>query len=540
MSLEKINQLVGSLVKTLEDNQKVATPVLSAKLAKCIEAYPEDQTIGAMARVIDKMVDNDNIFIRKAELKQLYNKLYSRNTKFAHLFAEELGITPVSQPERPLAGQKLASDQSDVNAYQQADSVLSNALNSVFDNQIPLKLYSQKLADKAKFAVASTLDNWNLKPTNLNIDQGNEKFLVVKADYETPRGITSFYVPIEIVNDKLAEASVFMGNAGPQELNNTNIKGYLKKFAGSKLKINGSAILGVLVNASSENREVSGAELALTRLNASRQQQSEFFDNQIVGLKVAEKGPEEVKIAKSDEFASFEEKFSSPYGQAAFNLGEDKVNLGREVVARELLGFGYKNRQITVTASDSNTVFYGVSLDGGKVAFTVPIKVASGKVQKPGVLMCNGSVSSFDENSINELYFNNQTDYKIAAVASPQYGLGPSDLINNVRAAVAEGNTAKAEDALNILANSGDAKAYATAFNAFVSGLGGKVATASSEHKCSMMVKNASSTHMVCGHTGLPLHKVYQDKDGNCRPLYRRSMEENYQGAFFMNSKIFG
>ena len=541
MSFEKIQQLVGSLSKTLEDSQKIATPVLAAKLAKCIDAYPEDQTIGAMARVIDKMVDNNNIFIRKADFKQLYNKLYSRDTRFAHLFAEELGITPVAQPERPLAGQKVASELSIVNHYQHADGVLANALNSVFDNQVPLKLYAQALADKAKTAVGSTLDAWNLKPTNLTIDQGNEKFLVVKADYDTPKGITSFYVPIEIANNKITEASVFMGNSGPQELNNTNIKDYLKKHAGSKLKINGSAILGVLVNASSENREVSAAELALTRLNASRQTQAEFFDNQVVGLKVAEKAPEEISLPKSDEFASFEEKFASPYGQAAFNLGEDKVKLARDIIVRDLVDFGYKNPQITVTGSDKTTVFYGVSLDAGKVAFTIPVKIAAGKVQKPGVLICNGSVSSFDRNGINTLYVNNQTDYKVAAAASPQFGLGNSDLINNVRVAVAEGNTAKAEDALNVLANSGDAKAYATAFNLFVSGLGGKVATASnSEHKCSLMTKNASSAHMICGHTGLPVHKVYQDKDGNCRPLYRRSIEENYQGAFFMNAKIFG
>jgi uncharacterized protein involved in tolerance to divalent cations len=66
MSFDKIHQLVGSLAKAVEDNQKIATPVLAAKLAKCVEAYPEDQTIGAMSRVIGKMADNNNIFIRKA------------------------------------------------------------------------------------------------------------------------------------------------------------------------------------------------------------------------------------------------------------------------------------------------------------------------------------------------------------------------------------------------------------------------------------------------------------------------------------------
>jgi hypothetical protein len=54
-----------------------------------------------------------------------------------------------------------------------------------------------------------------------------------------------------------------------------------------------------------------------------------------------------------------------------------------------------------------------------------------------------------------------------------------------------------------------------------------------------MIVKNAHSSHRICGHTNLPLHKVYQDKEGNCRPLYRKEMDETYQGAYFLNSKIF-
>lgn len=540
MSFDKIHQLVSSLAKTVEDNQKIATPVLATKLAKCIAAYPEDQTIGAMARIIDKMADNNTIFIRKAELKELYNKLYSRNTKFAELFSEELGLSTPSDTE--LTQKPITVSQSEINPYDGADPILANALNSVFDKHTPLKMYSQSLADKAKHAVATSLDAWSLKPTSISVDDGNEKFLVIKADYETPKGVTSFYVPVEISNNKITEASVFMGNSGPQELNNANIKSYLQSFAGSKLQVNGPIILNALVNATSNNREISATEIALTKLNASRQSKSEFFQNQVTGLKIAEEAPKDIEFPQSDEFKSFEEQFSSPYGQASFHFGEDKVKLARGHITRELQGFGYKNPQITVTRSDDNTIFYGVSLDAGRVAFTVPVKIASGKIQKPGVLVCNGSMLSFDKDGINKLYINNQTDYKVAASASPQFGLKPSDLINNVRVAMAEGNTAKAEDALNVLSNTGDAKAYAVAFQVFMDGLSGKIANASSnsDPQCSLIMKSGSSEHMICGHTGLPVHKVYQDQHGNCRPMYRRGMDESYEGASFMNAKIFG
>lgn len=535
MSLEKIQQLVGSLAKSVEDNEKLATPVLAAKLAKCLEAYPGDQTIGTMERVISKMASNNTLFIRKADLRTLYHKLHSRNTKFAELFQNELGV-PEALPT-PTVMQRDEATQ--VNPYEVGDQVLVNALNSVFDPQLPVKMYSQALADKAKTSVISTLDAWNLKPNTLSIDAGNEKFLVIKADYETPKGVTSLYVPIEVHNNKIVEASVFMGNAGPQELNHTNIKAYLTTYAGNKSKVSGVNILTVLTKAASENREVSDAEIALTKLNATRQGKSEFFQGQIVGQKMAEASAKDVELPKYDEFVSFEKSFTTPSGVASFQFGADKVKTAREHIARELASFGHKNPQVVVTGSDNHTIFYGISLDAGTVAFTVPVKVANGKLTKPNLLLCNGSVSSFNKEGINELYVNNQSDYKVAAAASPLFGLKSSDLINSIKEAMAEGNNAKAEDALTVLANMGDEKAYAYGFQAFLSGLSGKKETAP-QQACSMVIKNAKvSEHPICGHTGLPMHKVYQDKDGNCRPLYRKSMDETYEGAVFNNSKIF-
>lgn len=535
MSLDKIQQLVGSLAKSVEDNQRLATPVLAAKLAKCVEAYPHDQTIGAMARVVDKMASNNTLFIRKAELKALYAKLYSRNTKFAELFQDEMGVVEDTSSVTTMKRDEAVN----LNPYEVADPILANALNSVFDKNLPVKMYSQVLADKAKFSVGSTLDSWNLRPSAIDVNDGNDKFLVIKADYETPKGVTSFYVPVEISANKISEASVFMGNSGPQELNYSNIKAYLTTHAGNKLKVNGTGILQVLTSAASENREISDAELALTRLNATRQGKAEFFQNQIVGQKMAEASVKDVELPKYDDVFSFEKTFNSVYGQATLQFGADKVKTAREHIARELVGFGHKNPQITVTGTDDNTIFYGVSLDAGRVAFTVPVKVASGKLAKPTLMLCNGSVSSFDQDGINDLYVNNQTDYKVAAVASPSYGLKPSDLVEQIRQAVAEGNHAKAEDSLNVLANTGDERAYAAGFQALFQGLHSEK-TAAPVHTCSMMIKNSTSEHPVCAHTGLPVHKVYQDKDGNCRPLYRKGMSETYEGASFINAKIFG
>ena len=473
MSLDKIQQLVGTLTKSVEDNEQIATPVLAAKIAKGVVAYPGDQTIGAMQRVIERMVENKTFFIRKAELRALYNKMYSRNTKFAEVFEKELGIVKTAAPEAPRheVGNYL-------DTYKVADQVLANALPSLFDRHLPVKMFSKALAEKALHSVGTSLDSWGLKPSNLSVDEGNDKFLVIKADYETPKGITSFYVPVEINNNKVSEATVFMGNSGPLNLNHSSVKKYVISNAGNKLKVNASTILGVITTAASENRDISDTELAMTRLSATRQGKSEFFEGSIVGQKMAEATKEDVKLPRYAVANDFEKKFASPQGMAGWKHGEDKVKAGSNHIARELLAMGHKNPQVTTIGHDDNSISYGISLNDGRVAFTVPVKLANGKLNKPGLLICNGSVKTFDKEGVDELCATNQSDFKVAAVASPQYGLKPSDLLISIKQAMAEGNHAKAEDALNVLANAGDAKAYAHGFELFKQGLLGKTVEA--------------------------------------------------------------
>jgi hypothetical protein len=535
MSQDKLQQLVGSLAKAMNANERLAAPIVAAKLAKCSAAYPQDKTLGMVARVVHEMATK-NVFIRKAELKSLYHQYHTVGTKFAELFQEELGETPaeptvtISQRDESLKG----------NVYEVGDQVLANALESAFDKDAPLKMYSQPTANKALKSVGSTLDAWNLRPTQLTVSAGNDKFIVVKADYDTPKGVTSFYVPVEVAKTDVVDPEVFMGNSGPEDLNHTTIKAYLTQQAGTKTKVGATDILTALTAATTSKREVSAAELAVTRLNATRQGKSEFAGSSDLwlGMKVEAAAKPDVALPKSDEFFSFEKEFTSPKGLASWRFGAEVVTAGRTHITRQLQSFGFATPQVVVTGNDENTIFYGVSLDTGKVAFTVPVKVtADKKLTKPSVLLCNGSLATFDKAGINQLVSENKYDVKVAAVASTMSTLKPSEIINNLRQAMADGNHAKAEDALNVLANCGDKRAYETAFEIYMSGLSG-VKTA--ETKCSKMIKSAVSEYPVCSHTGLPINKVYQDKDGHCRPLFRKGMDETYEGATFINAKIFG
>jgi hypothetical protein len=537
MSIDKLHRLVGSLSAAVDGNHSLSTEVLAHKLSKCSEQFPQDKTIGSLNRLMNDMISNGKQFIRRADFKNLGDKHFTVNTRFADLFQGELGIQ--DEPEKPATFQHQTPQ---IPAYQAPDQVLANVLASAFDHTIAVKPYSQPMADKALKSVGQTLEAWNLRPAKLNVGSGNEKFLVIQADYETPKGLTNLLVPVEVFSDQtVSHPEVFLGNSGAQELNHATLKAYLTQQAGARSKIVASDLLTALTSAASGKREISDAELALTRLNASREGKSAFSTNQVLGLKVETEARPDVQVHKSGEFSSFEDRFTSPAGKAAWTFGQGLLNTASGHLVRQLRAFGYARPQVVVSGSDEQTLYYGVSLDSGRVAFTVPVKVANGKIQPATVLLCNGSLGTFDQLGINQLIVQNQSDPKVAAVASTMASLKPSEILGNLRQAMVDEDYVRAEDALNVLANSGDNKAFSSAFQIYMSGLRGeKPVESACKHVAKVATKKAVSGHPICTQTNLPVHKVYQDKDGNCRPLYRQGMDQSYDGASFLNAKVFG
>ena len=115
-------------------------------------------------------------------------------------------------------------------------------------------------------------------------------------------------------------------------------------------------------------------------------------------MKVEAAAKPDVALPKSDEFFSFEKEFTSPKGLASWRFGAEVVTAGRNHITRQLQSFGFATPQVVITGNDENTIFYGVSLDTGKVAFTVPVKVTADKnLTKPTVLALQRFSSSFDK-----------------------------------------------------------------------------------------------------------------------------------------------
>jgi len=483
--MSDIKTLSTLLSNDIQEKEALAVPVLVSKLNKLAELHPSDQTIGNALRILSKAANNKT-FITRAEFKDMYKRLYSRNTKFADYFADELGT--MEKLAAPKYAEKHEAPITDL--YAAGNSVLAAVLKTGLDKKAETTEYSKEDANKALTKVNDTLNIWSVAASKLEIIAGDNAAIIVRANYETPKGIVGVLVPVEIKNGYANEPKVFVGHDGPYQIDHTNIKNYLTKAIEAKVAV------------------------------------------------VGRPGAKELEMPKGKEMESFAEKFNTPLGVATFKFGADKVNLGRDAIVRTLAGFGVDHPQISILASESNTVVYGVSV-GGKVSFKVPVKIANNKVLSPELIICNGSIMTLNKANINGLFVKNETDYKVAASTSPAYGLKVNELLDIIREAAAEHNYTKAEDALNVLEQSGNEVAFKQAAKEYMDGLLNKTASAP-QTSCSMVIKSGSSQHPTCGHTGLPLHKVFQDKYGNCQPLYRKEMPETYEAATFNTAKILG
>lgn len=534
MDHTNIKNIASTLAKTIDDNEKIFLSSFADKLCEVSEAYPEDQTIGQMANIVARM-SGSNLFITRAEVKDLYKRLYSRNTKFATLFASELGHV------EKLATAKTTNRINDIEnlsivkeAFEKiVDPTLANALDSVFGN--PVRGYTDTIANAAKSVCVRACACVKISH-NIDVVSGDSDFIVCRASFETPKGMTSVFVPVEVVAGKALIPSVFVGNTGPEDFSKTNLENYIVSNAGKKSIVSDKLVLQAVKSVKNDGVEkISNVDLALIKLNSERDTQADVGGVLYQNVEAEDKNLVISTPQYEDkEVQSFAKAFDTALGVASFSFGKEAVNAGRTMISNKLNSFGMKNHQISVYANDNNSIIYAVS--SGQLAFRVPMDIENGKVIEPNVILSSGGIESFSKNGIASLTKSGTSDYATAAAASQFFGGKPSELVQVVRAAVGEGNYAKAEEALNVLSESGDDKAYQTAFAKYTNGLSGKKVIEASG--CKMIVRNGSSKHEICGHTGLPTHKVFQDKNGNCQPSYRQAMSDSYEGAYLQNHKI--
>lgn len=540
MSLHRLNEIVNRAAKALYDNEKFAIGVLAVRARKLAESNPYDQTAIGMSNFLAKRASSKAAFITRAELKDVYNRLYTAGNKFAPAFSDELGTT--AELLTPKIMERSASEGADFvqESYEKlADPILSNALVSAFDKTVPLKAYSNETAKSAERSCFHELNRNGLPPKKVQVVAGQPDVLICKASYETPKGESHVLVPVEVRESRALLPTVFLAKEGFLDINLKDLESHIVATAGKSFKVDVEQLLSVISNVKNGSpTPMSDVERIIMKAAAAKETPLTHTINGILYQEL-DKVAYDVEMPEYEqpqEVQDFAAKLNSQAGQAEFLFSKALVDLGRNLVTQNLKQFGHKQAQIGISGSNENTIFYAVSLDN-RSGFKVPVKVANKKIQEPDVILAGGNLLPFTRESVSTVLAD-PAPAGLMAVASPLYGLKPSDLVAQIRQAMEQNNYVKAEDALNVLREQGDDKAFRVAYDLYTAGLRGQLPNKEVQSACKLQYKSASSKHVICGHTNLPIHKVYQDANGDCQPLYRKNMEQSYEGASFSTSKV--
>lgn len=528
--LKKLQEAALYLLKTAE-TKKYSVLSLAKKVAAYAEEYPEDNTLVGMASFLDKR-SSKALYIERKELKEVYSRLYTTNNKCAAVLAEELDL-PAAKINTKIANVNHNPESLNEVYDRYVDKDLSNALASALDKDFKYVPFDDKIAKKAEQLCLNSLNFFPTKPNDVSIIGGSKDAILISASYNTPKGKTSMIVPMEIADGKPLFPTAFVSEAGFSDLNEKNISGYIVRTAGKNNTIDSSKVLQVIKlakNGIEAIPEMSEVESIVMR--------AKLAHVDVVNPAFSSKSePEYVSgiTCKADEaqVAAFSHKLAGIDGEAEFVHGK-AVNAGRMLIAQKLRGFGHDG-QVKVHDFGENKITYAVKLASGQ-AFKVPVKINKSLPELPKLALASGNVYDFSREGLNEICA--VDDVSLAATTSDFHSLNSSQLIDKVEEFAANANMKGAEDALNVLAQSGDETAYKYAFERYSGYLSGKIARAGA-HGCTRKIKTANSSGTICGHLNLPLNKVYVDEDGNCAPLYRKNMEHTDSRASFLANKIF-
>lgn len=450
MNLKNLATVIKSVSDSIEKNEQLLLPSLAIRAKKAAENYPYDSSLVMASQVLSKMAESKP-FITKAEFESMYHKLTSSSSLLGEVFAEELGR---KEQKSTVKTYNRAGEGTALNDYEVvADPVLANALKSAFDGSGEYKLYSQASAERAERICQAGLLEVGLPAKKVSVFCGQEDLILCQASYETPKGLCNVIVPIEIKNGSALMPTIFLGVNAFVDLQPETLKAHVLATAGKSYHVDGEGILRVLSTAKNGVKKIaSEVDMAAIRIKAAKGDSSMLFDmNGIVGMKVADpvEAYKEPEAEKTQEHFDFAKRVTSPDGAARFIHGDKLVEAGRNVVTSKLVEFGYRHPQVKVADFSEKQIKYAVSI-GVNSAIMAYVDVTSGAAI-PKIAIASGEIRDFTAEGIKDLFENTKPDTRALAASSMSSGLKSSELVQQVRDAVNEGNLLKAEDAINVL-----------------------------------------------------------------------------------------
>ena len=452
-SLQELAREVIKAAETVKSSENLLLPSLALRATRAAEQFPFDTPILTASQVLNKMAESEP-FITRGALTKLCDELHSTNTKLHEVFAEELDRGEVLQTPQVMdhSGEEDRGMVDDFGTV--ADPVLSNALAAAFDGSNEYKPYSAEVGRKAERACNAGLIEIGLAPKKISVFAGQEDIILCQAIYETPKGQSAVVVPIEIKEGSALFPTMFLGHNSFVDLKQDLLSKHIISTAGQSLYADGEGILKVLSTAKNGVKKVaSEIEMAVIRMRADEHGSESLYDaNSIVGLKVAEDTQlvQDPEFEKAPEHLEFAQRVTSPDGAARFIHSDRVVEAGRDTIVRKMAQFGYPNAQVKVSEVGEDSIDYAVSV-GVNAALITQVKVTGTTVMPPTIAIASGKVKAFSPEGIKELITDTAPDTRALAAASTSAGLKPSELVQQVREAVSEGNLIKAEDAINVL-----------------------------------------------------------------------------------------
>lgn len=498
MNFQEIGRKFEELAKKASDEEKFLTEFVRGKVSRAAEEHPYDMPIKTAAHIFKKIA-SEKLLITRKEVKDLYKGLYQHGSSLGDVLASELGG---DRDEAIVSKAKYynrdgETEPSGVIEKERAlsNQIIFNALSSAFEGSGELRIYSEVAAERAKKVCLAKLTLASLEPKSIDILTGNESFILCRANYETPRGMASVIIPTEIVGDKAMFPSMFLGQDSFVDFKADLIRNHIVSTAGLSFKIDSKKVLAALSTAKNGIKKIcSDVEMAAVRVMSDKYSTGSNDPNSILGISLDEPGNiiEDPEFEKGEEHFEFSKRVTSPAGAASFLFGDRAVNAGRDVIFRKMAQFGYPNVRVKVLECSGNEIRYAVGI-GTSIGMMVPITVSERKeIIPPKIAIASGEIKDFSKEGVDYLVKSAAPDVKMLSASSYSAGLRPSELIQQVKDSVYNGNYSRAEDAINVLATM-DPVAHKVAVSIMLEGLSGR-GTESFDKVASINKENSSST----------------------------------------------
>lgn len=527
----QLKALIDKTAQQLEDTEQYFTEALALRAKKLAYQYPTDTTAVGMVGALEKKALQSPM-ITRGELKNIYDYLFTPGNMVKGVFAEELGLKPEKVIETTVKRNEDGTEEKIVektllSMYDGADQHLVAALETIWDKNATG--YSKELAKNAANTCLYQLECLSAKAP-VKVVAGQADVLICQATYQTPKGEVSILIPVEVKNSQTLLPNMFLTREGFVDLTRANINNFVKDNAGRNFRVNPEQLLAAVAELKNGVAEPL-SEVEMIVLRAKHAAEPKLSGQYIYGEMEKEVKPLEMpKYAAHPEVIKAADKLTPKMGEAQLLFGKTAVEQGMNYLVVSLRKMGYLP-QVSITEVGESSITFAVAVNHN-TGFKVPVKVANKKIQLPTVVISAGGMAEFTKAGIDSIL---TPSSHIVALASSLHEESSSQLLGVLKQAMTNNDYLKAEEVLNVLQHGEDQIAFRNAFDIYSQGLRGEVKQAS---QCNRQIKTANSVHMTCAHLNLPVHKVYQDSHGSCRPLYRQNQDLTSEAVKFVSTKI--